>query len=82
MSTNASIPANIPESIAEPVAELSEAEFVALAERDRDAAMALMWPDSEERMAMTLFDAIAFDGFIETLKEKLARQNTQDTKVN
>lgn len=72
-----SINSNVPERIAEPVAEMSEADFIALAERDRDAAIALMWPEPEEQMAMKLLDAVAFDGFIETLKEKLATQSTK-----
>lgn len=63
---------NPPECIAEPVMSMSEADFVALAERDRDAAIALIWPEPDEQAAMKLFDAIAFDGFIETLKAKLA----------
>lgn len=60
-----------PECVAEPVIEITEAEFIALAEQDRDAAIALMWPDPEEQTAMKLLDAVAFDGFIESLKEKL-----------
>ncbi|WP_373531756.1 hypothetical protein [Vampirovibrio sp.] len=61
--------------LAEPVAELSDAEFIALAERDRDAAIALMWPEPEEQAAMKLLDAVAFDGFIASLKGKLAEQS-------
>lgn len=62
----------IPECLAEPVAALTDAEFIALAERDRDAAIALMWPDPEEQKVMKLLDAVAFDGFIESLKKQLA----------
>lgn len=66
-----SIETNVPQCVAEPVIEMTDAEFIALAERDRDAAIALMWPDPEEQAAMKLLDAVAFDGFIESLKEKL-----------
>ncbi len=66
--------APIQECLAEPVAELTDAEFIALAERDRDAAIALMWPNPEDQAAMKLLDAVAFDGFIASLKEKLAEQ--------
>lgn len=54
-----------------PEVELSIAEFIDLAERDREAAIQLMWPNEEDRLAMKLLDAVAFDGFIESLKAQL-----------
>jgi hypothetical protein len=57
-----------------PEVELSTAEFIALAERDREAAINLMWPDAENRAAMKLLDAAAFDGYIEFLKAQLEGQ--------
>lgn len=52
----------------QPEVEISTAEFIALAERDREAAINLMWPDEGD---MKFLDAVAFDGFIEALKTKI-----------
>ena len=60
-----------------PEIEITPAEFIALAERDREAAIKLMWPNDEERFAMKLLDAVAFDGFIEFLKAKMEQESKE-----
>jgi hypothetical protein len=57
--------------------ELTPAQFVALAESDRDAALKLMWPDGSDAESMRLLDAIAFDGYIKTLKAQIQAESEQ-----
>ena len=52
-----------------PILELSDAQFIALAETDREAALKLLWPDAEDATAMRFLDEIIFDGFLQSLKE-------------
>ncbi len=58
--------------------ELSNAQFIALAETDRDAALKLLWPDAQDAATMRFLDDIIFDGFLQSLKEQPLRDSTLD----
>jgi hypothetical protein len=62
---------NQAETPATPSVEMTEAQYIALAESDREAALKLMWPDESDAEAMRFLDEIIFDGYIASLKAKL-----------